>query len=305
MHKAFLILPLLYPAVASAACGPDAAPPQAAAQGFTCETFRWGPAVGATPADTAAEIDSAQTYAPGYKLYWGTAKNNGHVTVASDYTVNATTGQIRIKTAETNTSDYGGFSLNTCGGPPGQPWTPGVGQYFNNGWYVEFVGEWNATGFTTINPQTGFYGLDMNWADAYSGGSCVYGRCWEVDDPDAMAFDQNIASWSGGTAGNQAVTGKTFSAGQVETGTNRYGILSTASQTTFWHNDTANGTVQYDTATYSAIAAQYFNASKECFGFESQPQFPLYVDSVKIWQKQPPPSSSPAGGTRGLRMGGR
>src|SRR5215469_11644546 len=137
-----LLLFLLPIDALAAGCGPDAAPAQAAAAGFNCETYRWG------SGDDHTEIDESQTYNPGYKLYWGTANNNGHVTVLSDYAVQPD-GSIITQT----TTSSGTFVLNTCGGPPASNvWT--VGQLFQFGYYAEYVGKWNATGHP--GQQAGF-----------------------------------------------------------------------------------------------------------------------------------------------------
>jgi hypothetical protein len=264
-------------------CGPDPAPPQAAAQGYTCQTFRWG------SGDTASEIDSAQTYAPGFKWYWGTASKNGHATVASDYSVQPGG---KIVTQTSIPADHGAIVLGTCGGPASSSvWT--TGQFFQHGWYVEFVGEWNSTGHSSV--QTGFYGIDLNWytiPPTTWPASCPPGACWEVDDPDAMAFDQAVAAWAGGTAGLQPNTGHTFSAPNVETGTNRYGAMSTSSAVTWWINDTANGS-----AVITAAQALDVYNSKQCWGTDSTAEFPLTIDSVKVWQAPPPPP--PGGGVGG------
>jgi hypothetical protein len=280
---ALLLLPF---GSAWAACGPDQAPPQAAAQLFTCETFRWGPAVGATPADDASEIDSGQTYAPGFKWYWGTAHANGHVTVASDYSLSGS--KILIHT----TADHGNFVLNTCGGAPSGYWN--VGQYFQHGFYVEFTGEWNRPGGNSN--QTGAYSTSLNWTPWMSWPAW---SAYEIDNPDAFAYDQALVDWNGGSASLQPNTGKTFSAPNPETGTNRYGAEVTTSGVSWWINDGANGSANY----YSN--PMYIYNSKQCIGLESTVGYTLTVDSVKVWQVAPPPSSSPAGGTRGLRLGGR
>jgi hypothetical protein len=152
-------------------CGPDPAPSQATNAGFTCETFRWG------DGDTANEIDAAQTYQLGYKFYWGTANLDGHVTVASDYSA-LPNGKIVTQTSVP--ADHDDYVLNTCGGPPSSNvWT--VGNFFQHGWYIEFVGEWNATGFSGV--QTGFNGSDSSYTVPLPPGTG-----WEIDNPDAFGF---------------------------------------------------------------------------------------------------------------------
>jgi hypothetical protein len=138
---------------------------------FTCKTFRWG------NGDTATEIDAAQTYQLGYKFYWGTANLDGHVTVARDYSV-LPNGKI---VTQTNVpADHDAYVLNTCGGPPSSNvWT--VGNFFQHGWYIEFVGEWNATGFSGV--QTRFYGTDSSYIVPLPPGTG-----WEIDNPDAFGF---------------------------------------------------------------------------------------------------------------------
>jgi hypothetical protein len=277
----FVLILLSVPAFAQC-LGIDPAPPQAVAAGYTCQTYRWG------SGDTAGEIDSAQTYNPGFKWYWGTANNNGHVTVGSDYSVQPS-GQIITQTSVP--ADHGAFVLNTCGGPPASNvWT--VGQFFQFGFYAEFVGEWNATGFFGV--QTGFYSLDLNWYSSRPG-ACPSGQCFEVDDPDAFAFDQTVVFWGGGTSQGQSNVGKTFSAPTVETGTHKYGVLVTPTATTWWINDVANGSVSFDTPFVTPLGL--YN-SKQCFGSESTSQFPLAIDSFKVWQAGAPPVF---GGGRSLR----
>jgi hypothetical protein len=257
---------------ALAQCGPDPAPPQAALHGYTCETYRWG------GGDTASEIDSGKTYAPGFKWYWGTANINGHATVASDYSLQPN-GKIVSQTSVP--ADHGKFVLNTCGAAmPATGYT--VGKFFQHGWYLEFVGEWNATGHPSV--QAGFYGIDQYGIPALQ---------WEVDIPDAMAFDQAVADWRGGTPGVQGNTGHTFFAPSVETGTNRYGAMSTSTDVTWWHNDTANGTVNFGGGPTDAL--NVYNA-KFCFGNESTSQFPMTIDSVKVWQTPPPGVPNGGGG---------
>ena len=277
MSRLAFVLIAFMPALAQAqSCGPDPAPPQAHNAGYDCETFRWG------SGDTASEIDSTQSYNPGFKWYWGTATKNGHATVGSDYSVQPS-GKIVTQTSVP--ADHGAFVLNTCGGPPSSNvWT--VGQFFQFGWYLEFVGEWNATGHPGV--QTGFYGLDLYWYTGTGSLVCPTGACWEVDNPDAFAFDQQVTFWGGGTPVGQSNTGHTFFAPTVETGTNRYGAMVTSSAVTWWHNDAPNGSVAFRFGT----ALDVYN-SKQCFGSESTAEYPLTIDSVKVWQFGPPP---PTGG---------
>jgi hypothetical protein len=222
-------------------------------------------------------------------LYWGTANLNGHVTVASDYTVAAGTGKITIRTADPPNS--GAFSLNTCGGPPASTsWT--VGQYFQHGWYVEYAGEWDATGHTSN--QTGFYGVDFFFYP-----SCpTPGTCWEIDDPDAFTgWNQSLHYWDGGSLPGRPVgqplnPSSGYGPPTIETG-DRWGVLSTQTGVTYWFNDLANGTVVFNGGDQTAL--NFYN-SKQCFGPESQSVYATTVDSIKVWQAAP--LNTPIGGAR-------
>jgi hypothetical protein len=91
-------------------------------------------------------------------------------------------GQIVAQTSDA--SQHGLWVVNTCGGLASSPtWT--VGQFFQHGWYLEFVGEWNATGFAGMpgvaaSVQTGFYGYDGYWYP-------TPGTYYETDNPDMFA----------------------------------------------------------------------------------------------------------------------
>jgi hypothetical protein len=153
-----------------------------------------------------------------------------------------------------------------------------VGQYFQHGWYLEAVMEWNATGFFGF--QTSFYG---------------FGDFWEVDNPDAFAFDQSVVNWGGGTAVVMQNNNHTFFAPTVETGTNRYGALSTPIDFTWWINDSPNGAVSFRFGS----ATDVYNA-KECFGIESTSQYSITLNSFKVWQTTG--AATPPTGGGGLRF---
>lgn len=266
-------------------CGADPAPTQAAAVGFTCQTFRWG------SGDTAAEIDSTQSYAAGcdhpenspcggLKWYWATLDKNCHTTVAADISVSGS--QIAIHTnPNTNT---GCFVINTCGGANGGTGLYSVGKSFTHGWYVEAVMEWDATGHPST--QTGFYGIGMTSKQNTAPYNCSQNgapgnSCFEVDDPDAFSFGQTVYDWPGVTPARNNDTGETTGASTVETGTTKWGVLSTTSATTYWVNDVANGSSTYDAGFGTANDLYKGNI---CWGPESTIGFTLFLDSVKIWQ---------------------
>jgi hypothetical protein len=282
-----LLSALSSPALAQ--CGPDAAPPQAAAAGFTCETFRWGPAVGATPADTIAGIDTTQSgVAPGKKWFLGTNVANGYVASPSDFTVSGT-GQIIMIV---HTTPPGGFVLNTCFAPAGHGWTGG--QFFQHGYYVEFVGEWNMP----MSTSAAFYSTSLNWGDG-AFPACNGQPCFELNEPEINGASQTVVFW--GTGSYQAIpnNGSPIQAPTVETGTDRWGALVTASATTWWLNDVANGSVNYPTPFINPV--DLYN-SEQCFGLGSSlVGYPLTTDSVKIWQAGGGPPPSGFGGGRGLR----
>jgi hypothetical protein len=292
-----LVLSLLSVAAFAQTCGPDTAPPVASAQGYTCETFRWG------SGDIASEIDSAKTYAApcatpgispcgGFKWYWANTNNGvgqNHNTVSGDYSVQAVTGKIISQTSVP--ADHGKFVINTCGGPSTN-WTTGT--FFKNGYFAEFVGEWNATGNPGV--QTGFYGLDIVWYASGFPGTCPSGQCWEIDDPDAFALNQAVVSWAGGSGGTQSNSPpNTFFAPTIETGSDKWGVLSTNSATTWWV-DNGSGYVSNGAVQFGGGSAAGVNASQMCFGIDSTSQFSLTLDSFKVWQAPPPVPPSRGGG---------
>ena len=91
---------------------------------------------------------------------------------------------------------------------------------------------------------------------------------------------------------------RTFFAPTVETGTDKWGALSTRTDFTWWINDSPNGSVSFRFGS----AMDVYNA-KECFGTESTSQFPITFDSIKVWQTTgaaTPPTGG--GGLRFLRL---
>jgi len=261
-------------------CGPDPAPAQAAAQGFNCETFRWA------SGDTIGEIDTGQAYLPGSKWYYGTAQLNGHTTVGSDFTVAPVTGSIRMQTTETNVPDYGAFSLNTCGAPsPTMNYT--VGKFFRQGWYIEAVMRWDATGHTSGANGAGMYGLAYPAASSFPLSSSLQ---WEIDNPDAYANDQELVFWGGGTPQGLNNTSDHVRHGDdtIQTG-HKFGAMSTASAFTWWWDDTANGSVDFAGSFGGFFNAMSIYNNPFCFGTESTPLFPQNYDSIKIWQAGGPP----------------
>ena len=268
-------------------CGPDPAPSQATNAGFACETFRWG------SGDTVSEIDAGLTCTPGFKWYLGQTGNMlgsyspilpGQVTVQLG-------GQIVAQTSDV--SQHGLWVVNTCGGLASSPtWT--VGQFFQHGWYLEFVGEWNATGFAGMpgvaaSVQTGFYGYDGYWYP-------TPGTYYEADNPDMFAFGQMVAIYAGGTMFQNNNSGMAILAPTVEIGTNKWGLLSTPTAATWYAgNNVANLSVIFGVGTELDL----YN-SKQCLGSEATSQFPLTIDSVKIWQTAG--AATPPTGGGGLRF---
>lgn len=302
----FLLIIAAPPALAQS-CGPDTAPAQAAAAGFTCETFRWG------TGDVASEIDSGSTYAApcanagtspcgGLKLYWSNPGTVGRQTLIGEYSVNAGTGAITVQTA---TDDGGAFSLNTCGGPSaGTLWT--VGTFFQHGYYVEVTLSYDATGHPSSH--TGFYGYDGFWYHGYAGGSAAgncptssFNLCHEMDDPDALAFNQMLAQHQNATGGSVFQNNNNPNPlpnlpQTIESGST-WGMLSTATEVTWYHNGTLNGspgTVALPLSSGIGVIADQYNA-KECFGFNANAQFPTTYPSIKVFQAGP--ASAPSGGS--------
>jgi hypothetical protein len=283
------------------ACGPDAAPPQAAAQGFNCETFRWG------TGDTISEIDTGLTYAApcadpglspcgGIKLYYNSNNTGGFAPITGGQVTVDGSGRIITQAVSSGSGDW---VVNTCGGPDvgaSSVWT--VGTFFQHGHYVEFVGEWNAP---TTSHQTGFYGYDGYWYhdsgnnkhDACPGPT----GCYEQDDPDAFAFEQLLAIHTGGTAFPQQQNPNPFSIqpATVETGTNKWGFLSTPSIARYY---AGNNVLMGDINFVSIGNTTDMYNSKQCYGSEATIGFNLTVDSIKVWQAggAPPPVFS--GGRR-------
>jgi len=271
-------------------CGPDTAPPQAAAQGYTCETFRWG-----SGDTTSGEIDTAQTYAAGcaspglspcggFKLYYNNGIIGGqpHMTVGSDFTVVAGSGQIQIQGSAPGSPPS--FLLNTCGGALGNTsWQ--VGHFFTGGWYVEYVGEWDITGHSGGN--TGFFGLDQFQTTLN----------WEVDNPDAYANDQVAVFWGGGSS--QSINNLSHTRfGDLTTQTGiPFGVMLTPSALTWWYNNVANGSADFAGSFGGIFNAGQMISRKFCFGPTIAASFPQKLDSIKIWQTggSPPP---PAGAAR-------
>jgi hypothetical protein len=262
-------------------CGPDPAPTQAAAAGFTCETYRWG------TGNTAAEIDSTNVNASGYKLYLmgGADTGSGRNATSADYSFESTGAhRLIIQPVDDGLLGSAPAILNTCLLPQAGASSISIlnGTAFHGGFYWEFSGVWNSTG-PNSKGDLGNYGLTMPGADGGNSSEFI-----EVDSPDGIGIGLQFSVWNGGFRNGINNTSGTNGFGNqyVQTG-DRWGVLSTSSGVAWYFNDATNGSIDFASyPTYSTAYTLLYN-SPMCIGILGNSVFPTTVNSLKVWQAPP------------------
>jgi hypothetical protein len=262
-------------------CGPDTAPSQATAAGFTCETYRWG------TGDTAAEIDSTNANVPGYKLYLmgGSFTGSGRNATTADYSFESG-GAHRLIIQPVNDGLLGAAPaiLSTCLWPSAPSSSISIlnGNSFQGGFYWEFSAVWNATGDDGTEGHAGNYGLTPPGVPPNPSSEFI-----ELDSPDGLGIGLIFNVWNGGVRNGISNSGTNdFGNQTVQTG-DKWGVLSTNSGVSWYFNDATNGVVDFASYPMHSTAYTILYSSPMCVGILGGARFPTYVNSLKMWQAPP------------------
>jgi hypothetical protein len=284
-------------------CGPDPAPFPATSMGFTCETFSWNSSV-----DTAAQIDTTQSRAAGFKWYgnapwpnaaagpgnilYGFASSQTPMTYNQDYTLSG--GNLTIQSNYTLSPNVSGW-LESCSPGPGGVGV--VGHTFTGGFYIESVATWAAGPGGYSNGRSPLVWLLPT--EFFNGGVVNDIPFIEVDQHESQYLESNLHYWeenAGVQVKNDQLAGDTTPASDV-TGF-PYGMLSaTAAQNggaatlkLYYNNSLAHDyTYTYPDSDSTALALLTQNHS--CILLQGDGTtgsvWPMHVQKVRVWQAHP------------------
>jgi hypothetical protein len=283
-----VLLLVSYPA--NAACGPDPAPAQAAAAGFTCETFQDG-----NPW-TLATIDVNNTKAPGFKWYvdmnWPNAMDTAWQSLGINLPGDFSISSGKLVFAPQGPVVYGPGSQHvgniiSCYPTANAPYWGGSA--FSGGFYFEVLATW---------PNGTAHGTEQSWPIAWtwsvtylSRGIGTTAAASEFDEFEAP-FARNYHLWQH-IAGNTTSTDNSSSCGGTcgtpASGT-KFGVLLVPS----WRN---NGTAKLDwyqndvfmltnppPSGYTSSVYDFSAKEEMCLLLGAAQSNPATFSTVRLWQ---------------------
>jgi hypothetical protein len=292
-------------------CGPDTAPTQAAAKGYTCEAFKGDPF-------DISKVDVNNTGNPGFTWYvnmnWVRSSEQGWQSLGIDSPgdVVVTANNLVMQPAGVTRSATHAGSIFTCNPIAAAPYFQG--QYFTGGFYLEGTLSWTGPGDNSEGawPIIWFWPLES----LIAGGISAQVYFVELDDIESCCGRNVNTWWHPPNATSSTLYADPNGSGRAHTSGHKYGVLlwKPASggsvggyQLDFYLDDTFYATLPANTnlpawaqdAAHDPLVILW--NQRNCLLVDGAHASPATYSMLRVWQAVLPSTSTPAGGTRGLR----